>query len=367
MTMKSKAAVAYEANQPMRIDWVTVEPPAEGEVLVEIKATGLCHSDLHALQGKWSFNSGFPGIMGHEGAGVVLAVGAGVTRVAPGDHVVAFAPECGRCPFCVSGKTNMCAEGFIDALPNSRFILPDGRRAHPFMSLGTFTNYTVIREIHLIKVREDAPFDQLCYLSCGATTGLGAALFTAKVTPGSSVIVFGLGGIGLNVVQGARLSGASTILAVDTNPAKEKMARRMGATAFVNPRELKGDDLVGHLNALTGGGADFTFEAVGNVKLMRLAYEAAHMAWGVCTVIGIAPDNDVVEVPPTSLITGRKLQGCGMGGAHHAEIRKLVDWMMQDKIDLASLITDRMALEDINEGYDMMKRGEGIRTVVTFP
>ena len=304
-------------------------------------------------------------LLGHEGAGVVVEVGSGVTSLKPGDHVLTFPPECGRCPNCESGKTNLCVASFVSSGPRSRFHL-GGTRLHPFMGLGTFTNYAVIPEMSLVKVQEGVPFDQLCYLSCGATTGLGSVLFTAKVTPGASVIIFGMGGIGLNVVQGARLAGATTIIAVDTNPTKEAMARQMGATHFVNPRKIDGD-LVGHLNELTGGGADFTFEAVGNVKLMRQAFDSARIGWGVCTIIGIAPDDDVLELMPTSLITGRTLIGSAMGGVHgKTQIPQLVDWLIDGKIDLASLITSHLKLEQINEGYDMMKRGEGIRSVVTF-
>lgn len=365
MSIKSKAAVAFERNQDMQIEMIEVDPPQAGEVLIEIKATGLCHSDLHALEGKWNFNTGFPGLLGHEAAGIVREVGAGVTRVKPGDHVVPFIPECGDCPACNSGKTNNCFGSFVDAGPTSRFHL-NGQRLHPFMGLGTFTNFSVIREISLVKVREDAPFDQLCYLGCGATTGLGAALFNANVQPGTSAIVFGLGGIGMNVVQGARVAGAKTIIAVDTNPAKEATARQMGATDFVNPRMVEGD-LVGHLTDLTGGGADYTFEAVGNTKLMRTAFESANAMWGVCTIIGAAPDTEVLELSPMGLLTGRKLQGSAMGGAHgQKHLPMLVDWMMEGKIDLKSLITNHIELEQINEGYAMMKRGEGIRSVVMF-
>ena len=365
MPIKSKAAIALSINEDLRIDTIDVDPPQSGEVLVEIKATGLCHSDLHALEGKWNFNVGWPGVLGHEGAGIVREVGPGVTEFKPGDHVVPFIPECGRCPSCSSGKTNMCEASWIDAGPTSRLHLGD-QRLHPFLGLGTFSNYTVIRDISLVKVREDAPFDQLCYLGCGATTGLGSVLFTAKVQPGASVIIFGMGGIGLNVVQGARLAGASRIIAVDTNPAKEAMARLMGATDFVNPREVKGD-LVGHLNELTCGGADYTFEAVGNVKLMRQAFDSSRIGWGVCTIIGIAPDDDVLELLPTSLITGRSLIGSAMGGVHgKKQIPQLVDWLMDGQIDLGSLITAHLPLEKINDGYAITKRGEGIRSVVTF-
>lgn len=365
MSIRSKAAVAVAENRPMEIEMIDVDPPQAGEVLVEIKATGLCHSDLHALEGKWRMDVGWPLLPGHEGAGIVREVGPGVTDLRPGDHVVAFIPECGHCVMCNSGKTNLCMESFSPSGHRSRFRL-GGTHLHPLMGLGTFTNFMVTQQIRLVKVREDVPFDQLCYLGCGATTGLGSALFTAKVTPGSSVIVFGMGGIGLNVVQGARMAAAATIIAVDTNPAKEAMARQMGATHFVNPKLVEGD-LVGHLTELTYGGADYTFEAVGNVNLMRQAFDSARVGWGVCTIIGIAPDDQMIELQPTSLVSGKSLIGAPMGGVHgHSQIPQLADWVMDGKIDLASLITAHLPLEQINEGYDMLKRGEGVRSVVTF-
>jgi S-(hydroxymethyl)glutathione dehydrogenase/alcohol dehydrogenase len=363
--VKSMAAVAYRPHEDMVIREIEVAAPQEGEVLVEIKATGLCHSDLHALEGTLKFAVGFPGIPGHEGAGIVVDVGPGVTTLKPGDHVVPFPAECRQCSLCLSGKTGLCEKAFGDYLATSRLFV-DGQQAYPFQGIGTFTNYTVVREICLAKVREDAPFDQLSYLGCGVATGLGAALFTAEVTPGSSVIVFGIGGIGLNIIQGARFAGATQIIAVDTNPAKEAMARKMGATDWINPREIAGD-LVGHLREITRGGADYTFEAVGNVNLMRQALESARIGWGVCTVVGMAPDGETVPVLPLDLILGRKLQGCAMGGVKgRSQIPVLADWMVQGKIDVGSLITAHLPLERINEGYEMMRRGEGIRTVVMF-
>jgi S-(hydroxymethyl)glutathione dehydrogenase/alcohol dehydrogenase len=364
MTIHSKAAIAFAKNEPMAIETVTVHAPQQGEVLVEIKATGLCHSDLHGMDGSWDFGVGFPGVFGHEGAGIVREVGPGVTTVKPGDHVLTFVPHCGHCAFCESGKTNLCYASFVDFVATSRLEF-DSSRLHPFLGLGTFTNFNVFREINLVKVREDAPFDQLCYFSCGATTGIGAVIHTAKVTPGSSVMVFGLGGVGLNVIQGARLAGAKQIIAVDTNPAKEAIARKMGATEFVNPKTIAGD-LVGYLNELSGGGADYTFEAVGNVKLMKTAFDCTKLGWGVCTVIGIAPDGAMLEVPPTLLIQGRSLIGSPMGGTLGSQIPALIDSMMDGKIDIDSLITERLSIDQINEGYDMMKRGEGIRSVVLF-
>jgi S-(hydroxymethyl)glutathione dehydrogenase/alcohol dehydrogenase len=343
---------------------IEVEAPQEGEVLVEIKAAGLCHSDLHALEGSYDATGGFPAILGHEAAGIVVDVGSGVTGLKPGDRVVPFIPECGHCSFCRSGASNLCEASFVPV--PSRFVL-GGNKLRTFLGLGTFTNYSVIREISLVKVRDDVPFDKACYFGCGATTGLGAALITAKVAPGSSVIVFGLGGIGLNVIQGARLAGAASIIAVDTNPIKEAIARKLGATEFVNPRNVEGS-LSGHFCELTRGGADFTFEAVGNTDLMRQAFDSARIGWGVCTIIGIAPDSAQLSISPIDLITGRKLQGSAMGGAKgRADIPRLIDWMMEGKIDVDSLITAHLGIEQINHGFDMMKRGEGIRSVVTFP
>jgi S-(hydroxymethyl)glutathione dehydrogenase/alcohol dehydrogenase len=367
VSIKSKAAVAYQPRRPMEIEMIEVETPQEGEVLVEIKATGLCHSDMHLLTGDVTLLSGFPGIPGHEAAGIVVEVGPGVKTLKPGDHVVPFIAQCSQCGSCLSGKTNLCDAQIMDFQTVSRFIVRSGARAYPFSGLGTFTNFSVIREIALVKVRHDVPFDQLCYLGCGATTGLGAVLFSANVTPGSSVIVFGLGGIGLNVVQGARFAGATSIIAVDTNPGKAEIARKMGATEVINPKLIDGD-LAGHLREITKGGADFTFEAVGNTQLMRTAFDSARYGWGVCTIIGMAPDNDLLAFPPISLIMGRKLQGSVMGGVKgRAQIPRLADWVMDGRIDLASLITAKFAIEDINEGYELMKRGEGIRSVVTFP
>ncbi|AKM11840.1 alcohol dehydrogenase [Croceicoccus naphthovorans] len=362
--MESKAAVALAKNERMIIETINVAPPQEGEVLVEIKATGLCHSDLHGMDGSWDFSTGFPGLFGHEGAGIVREIGPGVSSFKPGDHVLTFIPHCGHCPLCSTGKTNLCYASFVDFLETSRVDF-DGQKLYPFLGLGTFTNFNVFREMSLVKVRDDAPFDELCYFSCGATTGMGAALHTAKVEAGSTVIVFGLGGVGLNVVQGARLAGATQIIAVDTNPAKEAIARKMGATEFVNPKTVEGD-LAGHLNEISGGGADFTFEVVGNTQLMQLAFECTKIGWGKCTIVGIAPDEARLEVPPTMLVQGKSLIGSPMGGVTGSQIPAMVDLMMDGKIDVASLITDRLPIDQINEGYDKMKRGEGIRSVVMF-
>jgi S-(hydroxymethyl)glutathione dehydrogenase/alcohol dehydrogenase len=364
--MKTLAAVAFRPHEPMVVREVDLAPPRRGEVLVQIKATGLCHSDLHGLDGEMTTGIGFPGIPGHEGAGVVAEVGAGVVGLKPGDHVVPFPAECRQCSLCLSGKTGLCEEAFVDFAQTSRFSV-DGVRAFPFQGLGVFSQYTVVREICLAKVRSDAPFDLLSYLGCGVATGFGAAVFTAKVTPGASVIVFGIGGVGLNIVQGARLCGAAQIVAVDTNPAKEAIARKLGATDWVNPRESS-DDVVGRLNELTLGGADFTFEAAGNIKLMGQALKSARIGWGVCTIVGMAPDGETLPVAPLDLVLGRKLQGSAMGGVKgRTQIPQLADWMMQGRIDVASLITAHLPLERINEGFDMMRRGNGVRTVVTFP
>ena len=365
MSIKSIAAIGVEKHRDLQIEMIDVALPQEGEVLVEIKATGLCHSDLHAIDGLWNFNVGWPGVFGHEGAGIVREVGPGVTRVKSGDHVVAFVPDCGHCPLCQSGKTNMCYASWADSGSRSRFSLK-GQSLHPYMGLGTFTNWSVIPEISLVKVRTDMPFDQLSYLGCGASTGIGSVFHVAEVQPGTTVIVFGLGGIGLNVVQAARLAGATMIVAVDINDAKETPARRFGATHFVNPRSVEGD-VVGHLNELTGGGADYTFEAVGNVKLMRQAFDTARVGWGTVTIIGLAPESDVFELPPQALLTGKKIVGSAMGGVKGPlHIPQLADWVMDGKIDLKNLITAHLPIERINEGVEAMRRGDGIRSVVTF-
>ncbi|WP_184081698.1 zinc-binding dehydrogenase [Sphingobium subterraneum] len=364
--MKSMAAVAFQPHEALKIELIDVDAPQAGEVLVEMKATGLCHTDLHAMEGKSTAGIAFPGIPGHEGAGIVREVGPGVTSVAPGDHVVSFLAECKVCPTCLSGKSNLCDQVVIDDfVARSRFSV-NGQRAFPFQGLGTYTQYSVIREVCLAKVRKDAPFDQLSYFGCAASTGIGAALFTAKVEPGSSVIVFGMGGVGLNIVQGARLAGARQIIAVDINDDKKSIAMLMGATHFVNPKTIAGD-IVGHLNELTGGGADFTFEAVGSTALMRQAFEAARYGWGVCTVVGLAEDGASVEVPAYSLLAGRKIQGSPAGDVKgRTQIPQLVDWMMDGKINVRDLISSHLTLENINTGFDMMRRHEGIRSVVTF-
>ncbi len=366
MTIKSRAAIAYRPNQPMVIDTIDVDPPGPGEVLVEIKATGLCHTDLSAVEGKTSAMIHFPGIAGHEAGGVVVEVGPGVTSLAVGDHVIPFmCSECGHCSYCQSPKTNLCEEMFTGHDQVSRCSC-NGQRLFSFFDLGTFANFGVYREINLAKVRKDAPFEQIAYLGCGATTGLGAVLFTAKVEAGATVIVLGLGGIGLSIVQGARIAEASRIIAVDTNPAKEALARKMGATEFVNPKTL-GKDLVAHLLDITGGGADYTFEAVGAIATMRQAFACTRMGWGICTIVGLPPEGAAMDVIPFDLLMGRTLKGSSLGGAKcRTHLPLLVDQLMEGKFDLESLITHKLSLDQINDGYDMMRRGEGIRSVVVF-
>jgi S-(hydroxymethyl)glutathione dehydrogenase/alcohol dehydrogenase len=346
----------------MTVEEVVLDPPGEGEVLVELKASGLCHTDLSILEGHSPIFNSFPVVLGHEGAGVVIEVGAGVSDLVPGDHVVSFAAECGVCSLCKSSKGNLCEAAM--AFPPVPTIGAQRSRAWAGQGLGTFANHMVARAITLANVRKDAPFDEISYLSCGAATGIGAAIYTAQVEPGATVIIFGLGGIGLNVVQGARMAGASTIIGVDVNPMKGDAAIRLGATYFVNPREIDGD-LVGHLNELTRGGADYTFEAVGNTRLMEQALAAARIGWGVCTVIGVAPEGETIRVPPLELLMGRKLQGCAMGGLRgRSQVPELVDWLMEGRFNLASLITHRMPLDAINDGFDLMKRGESLRSVI---
>ncbi len=371
--MDVRAAVAFEAGKPLEIETVQLEGPRAGEVLVEIKATGLCHTDKYTLSGA-DPEGLFPAILGHEGAGIVVEVGPGVTGLKPGDHVIPlYTPECRQCRSCLSRKTNLCTA--IRAT-QGRGLMPDGTSRFSFkgqpighyMGCSTFANYTVLPEIALAKVRPDAPFDTICYVGCGVTTGVGAVLFTAKVEYGASVVVFGLGGIGLNVIQGARMVGAAQIVGVDTNPAREAMARQFGMTHFVNPKDLGPDaDLVGHLVELTGGGADYSFECVGNTTLMRQALECAHRGWGVSTIIGVAASGQEISTRPFQLVTGRRWIGSAFGGARgRTDVPKIVDWYMENKISIDPLITHRLPLERINEGFDLMARGESIRTVVLY-
>ena len=369
--MKVRAAVAYEANKPLVVEEVSLEGPRAGEVLVELRATGICHTDEFTLSGA-DPEGLFPVIFGHEGAGVVAEVGAGVTALKPGDHVILlYTPECRACKSCLSRKTNLCTA--IRAT-QGKGVMPDGSsrfssgntRIHHYMGCSTFANYTVVPEIALAKIREDAPFDKVCYIGCGVTTGIGAVIYTARVEPGANVVVFGLGGIGLNVVQGARMVGADKIIGVDINPAREELARKLGMTHFVNPREV-GGDLVAHLVELTGGGADYSFECVGNVDLMRQALECCHRGWGVSVIIGVAGAGQEIKTRPFQLVTGRVWKGTAFGGARgRTDVPRIVDWYMEGKIDIDSLITHTLPLERINEGFDLMRRGESIRTVVTY-
>jgi S-(hydroxymethyl)glutathione dehydrogenase/alcohol dehydrogenase len=370
--MKTRAAVAHRAGAPLTIETVDLEGPRAGEVLVEIRATGVCHTDEFTLSGA-DPEGLFPAILGHEGAGVIVDVGAGVTSVRKGDHVIPlYTPECRQCEYCLNPKTNLCqairptqGQGLMPD-GSSRFSL-DGRPVLHYMGTSTFSNYTVLPEIAVAKIREDAPFDKVCYIGCGVTTGIGAVIWTAKVEPGAKVVVFGLGGIGLNVIQGARLAGADMIVGVDLNPAREAMARRFGMTHFVNPADV-GGDLVPYLVALTKGGADYSFECIGNVQVMRQALECAHKGWGTSVIIGVAGAGQEISTRPFQLVTGRNWRGSAFGGARgRTDVPKIVDWYMDGKIDIDSLITHTLPLERINEGFDLMHRGESIRSVVLYP
>jgi S-(hydroxymethyl)glutathione dehydrogenase/alcohol dehydrogenase len=369
--MEVKAAVAYEAGKPLAIETVQLEGPKAGEVLVEIKASGVCHTDAYTLSGK-DPEGLFPAILGHEGAGIVVEVGKGVTSVKPGDHVIPlYTPECRQCEYCLSRKTNLCqairATQGRGLMPDgsSRFSI-DGKMLHHYMGTSTFANYTVLPEIAVAKIREDAPFDKVCYIGCGVTTGIGAVIYTAKVEPGARVVVFGLGGIGLNVIQGARMVGASQIVGVDLNPAKRALAEKFGMTDFVNPKEVEGD-LVQYLVDLTKGGADYSFECIGNVNVMRQALECCHKGWGVSTIIGVAGAGEEIRTRPFQLVTGRVWMGSAFGGARgRTDVPKIVDWYMDGKINIDDLITHVMPLEKINDAFDLMHKGESIRSVVTF-
>jgi S-(hydroxymethyl)glutathione dehydrogenase/alcohol dehydrogenase len=369
-TMKTRAAVAWQAKAPLTIETVDLQGPKAGEVLVEIKATGVCHTDWYTLSGADSEGL-FPSILGHEGAGVVLEVGAGVTTLKPGDHVIPlYTPECRQCKSCLSRKTNLCtairATQGKGLMPDStsRFSI-DGKPIFHYMGTSTFANHIVVPEIALAKIREDAPFDKVCYIGCGVTTGVGAVLFTAEVEAGANVVVFGLGGIGLNVIQGARMVGADKIIGVDLNPARETMARKFGMTHFVNPKDH--DNLVDHLVQLTGGGADYSFECIGNTTTMRQALECCHRGWGKSVIIGVAESGAEISTRPFQLVTGRVWMGSAFGGARgRTDVPKIVDWYMDGKIRIDELITHTLPLEQINEGFELMKRGESIRSVVLF-
>jgi S-(hydroxymethyl)glutathione dehydrogenase/alcohol dehydrogenase len=369
--MRTRAAVAYEAGKPLVIEDVELQGPRAGEVLVELKATGVCHTDEFTRSGA-DPEGLFPVIFGHEGAGIVVDVGAGVSSVEKGDHVIPlYTPECRQCKSCLSRKTNLCTA--IRAT-QGKGLMPDGTSRfslgktaiHHYMGCSTFANHTVLPEIAVAKVRADAPFDKICYLGCGVTTGIGAVIYTAKVEPGANVVVFGLGGIGLNVVQGARLAGADKIIGVDINGNREQLARRFGLTHFVNPNDV-GGDLVAHLVELTGGGADYSFECVGNVELMRQALECCHRGWGVSVVIGVAGSGQEIATRPFQLVTGRVWKGSAFGGARgRTDVPRLVDWYMEKKIEIDALITHKLPLERINEAFELMHAGESIRTVVEY-
>src|SRR5450432_2865914 len=369
--MKTRAAVAYAAGQPLVIEEVDLEGPKAGEVLVEIKATGVCHTDEFTRSGA-DPEGLFPAILGHEGAGIVVETGPGVTSLKKGDHVIPlYTPECRECEYCLSRKTNLCqkirATQGAGVMPDgtSRFSL-DGKKIHHYTGTSTFSNFTVVPEIALAKIREDAPFDKVCYIGCGVTTGLGAVINTAKVEAGTRCVVFGLGGIGLNVIQGLRLVGAEMIVGVDLNPERKKWGERFGMTHFVNPREA-GNDLVKYLVDLTKGGADYTFECVGNVDLMRTALECCHKGWGESIIIGVAPAGAEIKTRPFQLVTGRQWKGSAFGGARgRTDVPKIVDWYVDKKIAIDPLITHRLALEDINRGFELMKSGESIRSVIVY-
>ena len=369
--MKTRAAVAFEAGKPLEICEVDLEGPKEGEVLVEIKATGLCHTDEFTRSGA-DPEGIFPAILGHEGAGVVVDVGPGVTSLKKGDHVIPlYTPECRECDYCTSGKTNLCQKIRVTQgqglMPDgtSRFSIK-GEKTFHYMGTSTFANHTVVPEIALAKVREDAPFESICYIGCGVTTGIGAVINTAKVQPGDNVVVFGLGGIGLNVIQGARLAGANMIVGVDLNPARKEWGEKFGMTHFINPTEVEGD-LVPYIVDLTGGGADYSFECIGNVNVMRQALECCHKGWGTSVIIGVAGAGQEIATRPFQLVTGRNWRGTAFGGAKgRTDVPKIVDWYMNGKIQIDPMITHTMPLEDINKGFDLMHNGESIRGVVKF-
>ena len=370
--MKTRAAVAFEAKQPLEIVELDLEDPKAGEVLVEIMATGICHTDAYTLDGLDSEGL-FPSVLGHEGAGIVREVGAGVTSVAVGDHVIPlYTPECRQCKSCLSRKTNLCTA--IRAT-QGKGLMPDGTtrfsyKGQPifhYMGCSTFSNFTVLPEIAVAKIRDDAPFDTSCYVGCGVTTGVGAVVNTAKVEPGDNVVVFGLGGIGLNVIQGARLAGARAIIGVDINPDREEWGRRFGMTAFLDSRGMSRDEIVQRVVAMTDGGADYTFDCTGNTEVMRTALEACHRGWGTSVVIGVAEAGKEIATRPFQLVTGRNWRGTAFGGARgRTDTPKIVDWYMEGKIEIDPMITHRLTLDEINKGFDLMHAGESIRSVVIY-
>jgi S-(hydroxymethyl)glutathione dehydrogenase/alcohol dehydrogenase len=368
--VKTRAAVAFEAKKPLEIVELDLDGPKQGEVLVEIMATGICHTDAYTLDGLDSEGL-FPSILGHEGAGIVRETGPGVTSVKPGDHVIPlYISECRQCKACLSRKTNLCT---AVRATQGKGVMPDGTSRFSYkgetifhyMGCSTFSNFTVLPEISVAKIREDAPFQTSCYIGCGVTTGVGAVINTAKVEPGSNVVVFGLGGIGLNVIQGARLVGANMIVGVDVNPKKEEWGRKFGMTHFVNPTEV--DDVVKAIIKLTDGGADFSFDATGNVEVMRAALECCHRGWGVSTVIGVAESGKEIATRPFNLVTGRVWKGTAFGGARgRTDVPKIVDWYMDGKIAIDPMITHVLKLEDINKGFALMHAGDSIRSVVVY-
>jgi S-(hydroxymethyl)glutathione dehydrogenase / alcohol dehydrogenase len=368
--MKTRAAVAWKAGAPLTIETVDLEGPKAGEVLVEVKATGICHTDHYTLSGA-DPEGLFPAILGHEGAGVVLEVGSGVTSLKQGDHVIPlYTPECRQCKFCLSRKTNLCQQ--IRAT-QGKGLMPDGssrfsiggRPILHYMGTSTFANHIVVPEIALAKIRKDAPFDKVCYIGCGVTTGVGAVLFTAKVEAGANVVVFGLGGIGLNVIQGAKMVGADKIIGIDLNPAREAMARRFGMTHFINPKSV--ENVVDAIVQLSDGGADYSFECIGNTTTMRQALECCHKGWGQSIIIGVAAAGQEIATRPFQLVTGRVWKGSAFGGARgRSDVPKIVDWYMEGKLAIDPLITHTLKLEDINHGFELMERGESIRSVVVY-
>ena len=370
--MKTRAAVAWAANKPLTIETIDLDGPQAGEVLVEIMATGVCHTDAYTLSGLDSEGK-FPAILGHEGAGIVREVGKGVTSLKPGDHVIPlYTPECRQCKTCLSQRSNLCTS--IRAT-QGQGVMPDGRSRFSctgetvfhYMGCSTFSNFTVLPEIAVAKVREDAPFDKICYIGCGVTTGIGAVIYTAKVRPGSNVVVFGLGGIGLNVIQGARMVGADKIIGVDLNPGKRAMAEKFGMTHFINPNEVGNDKVVQAIVDLTDGGADYSFDATGNTNVMRQALECCHRGWGESIIIGVAEAGKEIATRPFQLVTGRVWKGTAFGGARgRTDVPKIVDWYMDGKINIDDLITHVMPLDQINTAFDLMHEGKSIRSVVTF-
>ena len=370
--MKTRAAVAWEADKPLEVVEVDLEGPREGEVLVEIMATGICHTDEFTRSGA-DPEGIFPSILGHEGSGVVREVGPGVSSVKVGDHVIPlYTPECRECEYCLNPKTNLCQK--IRGT-QGRGLMPDGtsrfshngKPIHHYMGCSTFSNFTVLPEIAVARIRQDAPHDKVCYIGCGVTTGIGAVVNTAKVEPGSTVAVFGLGGIGLNVIQGARMVGADRIIGVDLNPGREEMARRFGMTDFVNPDQVGRDRVVEAVVDLTGGGVDYSFECIGNTQTMRQALECCHKGWGESVIIGVAPAGAEIATRPFQLVTGRVWRGTAFGGARgRTDVPRIVDWYMDGKIDIDSLITHTMPLDEINRGFELMHRGESIRSVVVY-